>query len=52
MKIELTDTELALLIQTVETSTYAGKLAHLVADLLGKLKPEPPFLKDESVTED
>ncbi len=38
MKIELTKDEQALLVQTVETSTYTGALARLVADLLDRLK--------------
>ena len=38
MKIDLTDTELALLVQTVESSTYAGKLSQLVAAVLDKLR--------------
>ena len=38
MKIELTDIELALLVETVETSTYAGKFSRIVADLLEKLR--------------
>ena len=38
MRIELTDVELALLVQTMETSTYAGKFARIVADLLDKLR--------------
>lgn len=37
-EIEFTDEERQLLIQTVETSTYAGILAALVADVLSKLK--------------
>ena len=40
MKIELTKDEQELLIQTVEASTYAGRLARIVADLLDKLKKE------------
>lgn len=37
MRIDLTDVELTLLIQTVETSTYAGKLSDIVTDLRKKL---------------
>ena len=37
---KLTSDEKQLLIMTVEESTYAGKLARLVADLLDKLKEE------------
>ncbi len=40
MKIEVTDVELTLLVETVETSTYPGKFARLVADLLEKLQAE------------
>ena len=39
MKIDLTDIEVKLLIETIETSTYAGKFARLVSDLLDKLRP-------------
>jgi hypothetical protein len=35
---QLTAQEKRLLIETVETSTYAGRLAHLVAGILDKLK--------------
>ncbi len=38
---QLTSQEKRLLIETVETSTYAGKLAHLVAGVLDKLKEVP-----------
>lgn len=40
MKIKLTDDERKLLIQTVETSTYTGKLAYLVVSILSKLAVE------------
>ena len=39
MKIELTELEVKLLIETVESSTYAGRFARLVSDLLDKLRP-------------
>ncbi len=35
---QLTAQEKRLLIETVETSSYAGKLAHLVVSVLDKLK--------------
>ena len=38
MKLELTDDEQKLLIMTIEESTFAGRLARIVADLLDKLK--------------
>ena len=40
MKIELTDTELALLVKTVEQTSYAGSLAYIVVGLLEKLQKE------------
>ena len=46
MMKELTDDEKQLIIQTIETSTYAGSLCRLVADLLDKLKEKEPS-KDE-----
>ena len=38
MKIDLTDNEQKLLIVTVEQTDYAGKLAHIVAGVLDKLR--------------
>ncbi len=35
--IVLTENELQLILQTVETSTYAGKISSIVAGLLDKL---------------
>jgi len=42
IQIELTDEEQSLLVQTVEQSTYAGKLAHTVASVLDKLRAREP----------
>jgi len=36
-KLDLTDTEVALLIATVENATYSGKAASAVAAILAKL---------------
>ncbi len=41
MRIDLTDVEVSLLVQTLEASTYPGKVCRLVADLLDKLHKEP-----------
>lgn len=43
IQIDLTDEEQNLLVQTVEESSYSGRLAHLVASVLDKLrKPKEP----------
>ena len=38
MKLELDEKELALFIRLIEESTFAGKIARFVADLLEKLQ--------------
>ncbi len=38
VEIEFTEEERELLLQTVLTSTYAGQLAPIVADVLSKLR--------------